>query len=43
MLKAAVDQELGNGTAELALLWSTMTEALAKTTRMTREDPTAGG
>ena len=41
MFKDAMGQELGNGAAELALLWSTVSESLAEITHTTKEDSPA--
>lgn len=43
MFKDAMGQELGNGTAVVALLWSTVSESLAEMIHRTTEASTAGG
>ena len=42
MFKDAMGQELGNDPAELALLWSTVSESLAEITHTTKENSPAG-
>lgn len=43
MFKDAMGQELGNGTAVLVLLWSTVSDPLAEMIHRMMEASTAGG